>query len=292
MKSLFENRSADPPPGPGPGPDKRWRIIFIGDHGRVITLKHIKTILVLALAFFILAAAALAVLFVDNRRGHGRTRELRQRLETAEQKVHTLLHEKDLLTAQNVLVEAKMKEAFRGMGRQVYEKRTAGPAGVAPPAAKSPDAASQAAGAADLPGREAEAPAGSAAALAEEGVSAAGLRVRHRRRAQVLEVQLTVTNGNPGRRTVKGTAVAVLKSDELDPDKWLALPRIPLMDGRPTGQPKGHAFEIRQSKVLALTAAADKPLPAYSAAIIYLFDGDGRPIYVREFAVGIQASDD
>jgi hypothetical protein len=293
MNSLFENRSGVQPESPGAGPDKRWRVIFIGNHGKVVTFKRLKATLFLVLAVFVLALAAVTVLVAFNSRLHGRNQDLRHRLDTAEQKVRSLLNEKDLLTAQVVLVETKMKETLLGMGRPVFEKKTtAATPGASATADRASAPPSSEAGTTDLQGPEAVAGPGQVPAQTDEGLSADGLRVRHKRRSQTLEVQFTVTNGNPGRRTAKGYAVAVLKNDDLEPEKWLALPKIQLQAGRPTGKQKGHPFEIRQSKALLMTVPVDKKLPVYSAAILYLFDEEGRLLFVREFGISIQSADE
>ena len=45
---------------------RRWTVLFIGDHGKVIAFKRVKIVLALAGAAFLLSLAAVCVLAVVN----------------------------------------------------------------------------------------------------------------------------------------------------------------------------------------------------------------------------------
>src|SRR5512136_1945312 len=106
---------------------RRWTVLFIGDHGKVIAFKRIRTVIGLTLAVLVVALAAVAVLLVVNQRLHGRGRDLQQRLEESRRQIESLSHERDLLTAHVVLVETKMKEALSGVARPVGDHKRASP---------------------------------------------------------------------------------------------------------------------------------------------------------------------
>jgi len=49
-----------------PKPDRRWTLLFIGNHGRTITLKRFKGMVLLTLLILSVAIAAAAGLFLWN----------------------------------------------------------------------------------------------------------------------------------------------------------------------------------------------------------------------------------
>ena len=69
---------------------RRWTVLFIGDHGKVIAFKRIKTVIALTLAVLVVALAAVAVLLVVNQGLHGRGRDLQQRLEESRRQIESL----------------------------------------------------------------------------------------------------------------------------------------------------------------------------------------------------------
>ena len=86
--------------------DRRWTVLFIGDHGKVIAFKRIRTLAVLTIAALVTALATVIVLVSVNQGLHGRTRDLQKRLESSQQEIQTLRQERDLLTAHVVLCSA------------------------------------------------------------------------------------------------------------------------------------------------------------------------------------------
>ena len=62
---------------------RRWTVLFIGDHGKVIAFKRVRILLALAGAAFLLSLAAVCVLVVVNHTLHRRNTELQQGLEAS-----------------------------------------------------------------------------------------------------------------------------------------------------------------------------------------------------------------
>lgn len=271
---------------------RRWTVLFIGDHGKVIAFKRVKTLLALAGAAFLLSLAAVCVLAVVNQTLHRRTSELQQGLEASGQTIRDLRQERDLLTAQTVLAEAKMRETLAGVSR--------------PPAAVSGPVA---AGAADktlpksLPGQPEEAsasgkspmPASDRAAVREpvgkgESIAVEDLGIRYRRGSNTLELHFKIVKTSLGRKPLNGHAVAVLKGSDLDPKEWTAMPAVGLTRGRPSGRQPGYSFSISHSKAFTQTMPAPRDLPAYDAAVLYVFSKEGELLTALEFPVDISPS--
>jgi hypothetical protein len=292
MNTPPRNLNAPSAPGASREDGRRWTVLFIGDHGKVIAFKRVKIVLASAGAAFLLSLAAVCVLAVVNHTLHRRNTELQQGLEASGQAIRDLRHDRDLLTAQAVLVETKMRETLAGVNRSpaaVREPVAAGAADKAPPQ--------------PLPGRPGEAsasgksptPSSDPAAVrmpvrTGEGIAAEDLGIRYHRGSNTLELQFKVVNTSPGRKLLNGHAVAVLKGSGLDPTEWTAMPAVGLTKGRPSGRQPGYRFSISHSKAFIRTMPAPRDLPAYDAAILYVFSSEGELLTAREFPVDISPS--
>ena len=124
----------------------------------------------------------------------------------------------------------------------------------------------------------------------EEGIAAEDLEIRYHRGSNTLELQFKIVNTSPGRKPLNGHAVAVLKGSSLDPKEWTAMPAVGLTKGRPSGRQPGYRFSISHSKAFIQTMPAPRDLPAYDAAILYVFSNEGELLTAREFPVDISPS--
>jgi hypothetical protein len=271
---------------------RRWTVLFIGDHGKVIAFKRVKIVLALAGATFLLSLAAVCVLAVVNYTLHRRNTELQQGLEASGQTIRDLRHDRDLLTAQVVLVETKMRETLAGVNRSPAAVLDPVPVGATDKAPPQPVAVRP--GEATASGKS-PAPASDPAAVrapvgTRDGIAAEDLRIRYHRGSNTLELQFKIVNTSPGRKPLNGHAVAVLKGSRLEPTEWTAMPAVGLTKGRPSGRQPGYRFSISHSKTFIQTMPAPRDLPAYDAAILYLFSRAGELLTAREFPVDISPS--
>jgi hypothetical protein len=292
MNTPTRNLNAPSDQGASREDRRRWTVLFIGDHGKVIAFKRVKILLALTGAVFLLSLAAVCVLAVVNHTLHRRNTELQQGLEASGQAIRDLRHDRDLLTAQAVLVETKMRETLAGVNRSpaaVLEPAPAVPADKAPPK--------------PIPGRSGEAsafgkaltPSSDPAAVrasvgTREGIAAEDLGIRYHRSSNTLELQFKIVNTSPGRKPLNGHAVAVLKGSGLEPTEWTAMPAVGLTKGRPSGRQPGYRFSISHSKAFTQTMPAPRDLSAYDAAILYVFSNEGELLTAREFPVDISPS--
>jgi hypothetical protein len=271
---------------------RRWTVLFIGDHGKVIAFKRVKILLALAGAAFLLSFAAVCILVVVNHTLHRRNTGLQQGLEASGQAIRDLRHDRDLLTAQAVLVETKMREILAGVNRSPAAVLEPVPAGAVDKAPPQP-----------LPGRLGEAtasgksptPSSDPAAVRlpvrkGESIAAEDLGIRYHPGSNTLELQFKVVNTSPGRKPLNGHAVAVLKSSSLDSTVWTAMPAVGLTKGRPSGRQPGYRFSVSHSQAFIQTMSAPRDLPAYDAAVLYVFSKEGELLTAREFSVDISPS--
>ena len=292
MNTPDSNSNAALDPGARQEDGRSWTVLFIGDHGKVIAFKRIKILLALAGAAFLLSIAAVCVLVVVNQTLHRRTTELQQGLEASAQAIRDLRHDRDLLTAHAVLVETKMRETLAGVSRSpaaVLEPVRAGAADKTPPQ-PNPGRTGEASVSGKSPRVSSDLAAVRVPVGTGDGVAAEDLEIRYHRGSNTLELRFKIANTSPGRKSLNGHAVAVLKGSRLEPTERTAMPSVGLTKGRPSGRQPGYRFSISHSKTFIQTMPAPRDLPAYDAAILYLFSSAGELLTAREFPVDLSPS--
>jgi hypothetical protein len=292
MNTPDRNSNAALDPGARSEDGRRWTVLFIGDHGKVIAFKRIKILLALAGAAFLLSIAAVCVLVVVNQTLQRRTTELQQGLEASAQAIRDLRHDRDLLTAQAVLVETKMRETLAGVSRSpgaVLEPVRIGAADKTPPQ-PHPGRTGEASASGKPPRASSDLAAVRVPVGTGDGVAAEDLEIRYHRGSNTLELRFKIANTSQGRKSLSGHAVAVLKGSRLDPKEWTAMPAVGLTNGRPSGRQPGYRFSISHSQAFTQTMPAPRDLPVYDTAILYVFSNEGELLTAREFSVDISPS--
>jgi hypothetical protein len=273
---------------PAHAADRRWTVLFIGDHGKVIAFKRIKTLALLTAAAFVTALATVIVLVSVNQGLHRRTRELQQNLESSQQQIQALRQERDLLTAHVVLVETKMRETLAEAGRPAADRKpkSAEPGGAIDRPASSPETHTP-----DADKGSAQEPSDIPAKPPVdrgEAVELEGFRVKFDESRKAFDVQYKLVATNPGRKPLAGHVIVVFKGEDLEPERWLAMPRVELPRGRPSGTQKGYTFSISYSKAFSHSMPAPKSFPAFTTAVVYVFSPDGQLLLARDYAVQLQ----
>lgn len=278
----IDSERSKPAAGPRvlPGDRQPWTVLFIGDHGRVIPFRRIKTLLILAAAAFGMALAAVAVLAVVNHTLHRRVQELQQSLATSGRTISELRHERDLLTAQVVLVETRMREALEGWVPRPAERRE----GPTPPAKADPLFDAEAKTGPNA-GAEKGTPAAQPPVGMSEGLTVEGFQLKSSANSNTLGLRYKIVNASQGQKALAGNVVVVLKGEGLEPEQWLVLPDVGLVRGRPANTRKGYSFNIRHSKVFEHSVALDRDIPDYTQAVLYVFSKQGELMTAQEVPV-------
>jgi hypothetical protein len=267
--------------------DRRWTVLFIGDHGRVIAFKRIKTLIWLTLGAAVTALTAVAVLVTVNQGLQAGILALQGRLETSQQQIQALRQERDLLTAHVVLVETKMKETLAGGHRPAVDQKS-DPAGAGKSIDRSgtpaKDAAVDKPAAPSAPAEDFKLPVGIGEGIAVEMFQAG---FDGARKAIDLRYKLVATR--QGSRPLAGHVVVVFKSDDLAPEQWLAMPRVDLPKGRPSGRQKGFSFSISHSKAFVHSMPAPTSFPAFTQAVLYVFSPEGQLLMAKDYVIDLQA---
>ena len=240
-----------------PGADRRWTLLFIGDHGNVITLKHFKAIVIGIGFLFFLAVVFGAVVFFQNQRILKENNDLKKRFADSKKQTEKQRHEKEILMARLVRAEAKTKESV-AVERPIPQETK-----VAQPTAPPPQVASK-----------------------PKPVEAVKKKSPVPRATPPKSAQFKIKNTSTGTqpRRVAGRIVVVLKADDLQANQWLVMPAVGLSGDKPSGK-RGKSFSIQRFRSMNLTAKAPSYSDQFQTAAVYVFTKTGELLLEQDFSV-------
>ena len=269
-----------------PGTDRRWTLLFIGDHGNVITLKRFKAIVVAIASIFLLTIGVMAVLIFLNAGFHNENQEFKKRLEDSHKRIETLRHEKEILMARLVLSESKIKEKVSKdrPGRieenttpQRKQKSKAAPKSETPKVNKKksldPQTTQKVTTGPEAPDSE-----------PDFSVAVENFLVSHAADSVNLNAQFKIKNTTPQSQKVAGHAVVVLKSNDLPRHKWLVMPAVGLVGDKPSGR-NGKRFSIQRFRTMNLTTRTPKHSDEFRTAAVYVYLKSGELLLEEDFPV-------
>lgn len=269
-----------------PGADRRWTLLFIGDHGNVVTLKRFKAIVIGAGSLFFLAIGFVAVLLFLNKETLKQNKDLQRRFADSEKRIEKLRHENEILMARLVRAEAKAKENVAG-DRQIQEKmKAAEPAAPPPQVASKPKPVKADQKKPSVPRAAQPKPAPSETDEGEPVISVAveNFKVSRESENKDLNAEFKIKNTSPEPQRVAGHVVIVLKGNDLQKDKWLVMPAVALAGDKPTGR-RGKKFSIQRFRTMSFTSKAPNHSDQFQTAAVYVFTKTGELLLEQDFSV-------
>ncbi|UCD81982.1 MAG: hypothetical protein JSW26_11310, partial [Desulfobacterales bacterium] len=106
----------------------------------------------------------------------------------------------------------------------------------------------------------------------------------------LLRVQFKIKNTSANSQRVSGHTVVVLKGDQISQDRWMTIPSMPLVDGKPTGNQRGHSFGINYFKTMRFSANYPKSPEEYQFATVYVFTRQGELLFEKDYPVRLPAA--
>jgi len=272
--------------GKRPKPDRRWTLLFIGNHGRTITLKRFKSMVLLAFLVLVVSIGISAGFFIWNQKIIMEKHDLQADLEKLNNRIDTLRHDKDILMTRLVLAESRVQESLGGKSEKTSENKVSDQ--------KKNDSTKENT-TKQLAAKQVASPAPKQiepepnSTPTDSGLSVAieNFQISNRSEDNSLRVQFKIKNTSPNSRRVSGHAIVVLKGDHTN---WLPIPWMPLVDGRPTGIQRGHSFGINYFKTMRITTRSPKFPEKYQTAAIYVFTRSGELLLGKGFPVKLSSS--
>jgi len=261
--------------------DRRWTLMFIGNHGRTITLKRFKGIAVLIFTVLVVSIGMSAGFFIWNQKIIMDNHDLKDDLKQLNKRVDTLRYDKDILMTRLVLAESRVQENLSGQTKKSADNKLPNPE---PRRSDNDDKANQLATKKNkLPAPKQvkpqpnNSPIDSGLSVAVENFQISNLPDDNR-----LRVLFKIKNTTLNSQRVSGYTIVVLKGEQTH---WLPIPWMPLVDGRPTGKQRGHSFGINYFKTMSLSTQLPKFPEKFQTASIYVFTQAGELLLEKTYPV-------
>ena len=241
---------------------RQWTLLIISNRGKSITIKWFKTLAITTTSVLVLAIAASAWLGFYYKNSIASNKKLLVDLKNLQQKIISLEHEKDILMARLILTESRVEENITKTDDAIPFDKTS---------AKGSDI--------NKKSLQPEIPL---------SVSADDLIVFHQPDLNTLRVQYMLRNTGSKAHAIAGRSVVILKNKgDHDQKKWLILPRVPLVSGKPSGK-KGRNFSIFNLKTMKFRANDQTGPGQFNIATVYIYSTTGDLMLEKDFPVGIK----
>jgi len=234
---------------------RRWTLLLMRDHGRVIRVGWLKWVALLSALLLIAAAAGASYFFVLYRRSRDANAGLNRVWADVRQELGELRNEKDILTARLAVAEVEMERlkaeaAAQPVDRSEPQKGVERPLEItARGAAGESRSESEAGGNAETKA-SGRAPAAAATQTAA-AVAIEKLAISYEAVEKTFRVQFLLKNNGPETDPVAGYTAVVLRDPDAASDTRLALPPVKLDGaGVPTGPKRGQYFAIARFKTV------------------------------------------
>jgi hypothetical protein len=275
-----------------PGADRRWTLLFIGDHGNVITLKHFKAVVIGIGSLFVLAVVFAAVLFIQNQEIHKQNNDLQKRFADSNKQIEKLRHEKEILMARLVRAEVKTKEKIAEEPQIPKKTKAAQARPPSPQVASKPKPKPVKAVEKKSAVPQTASPSPPPAETDEDepviSVAVENFKVSRESYNQSLNARFKIKNTSTGLKPQKvaGRVIVVLKGEGLSIDQWLVMPAVGLAGGKPSGK-RGRSFSIQRFYTMNLASKAPNYSDQFETAAVYVFNKTGELLLEQDFSINL-----
>ena len=286
-----------------PKPQKRkshWTLLFVGDHGKVISLGKFKRVVIVSTVVVAVVVAITGWLYFLYRSNAQEKKRLQNVLEASRQKVTALRDEKDQMMVRLVLAESKINAGQVGSKAEKIKAKPDVSQDLSASATTKPKAADQKVNqtAAKLPvvkpvtvavaaTATPDMPAESGQAEEPQVVDVEKLMVLYETDTNRLRVSFNLRKTDPNTESVIGRAFVVLKHDKVDQNQWLTIPSVSLAGGKPSRVYRGQYFSIARFKPMKFERKVNDP-SRFQYVSVFIFTKDGKLLLEKELSIKIQ----
>lgn len=265
--------------------------MLVGEHGRIIPVRHVKGIAILLIAALVTALIALGILLFLYLRQSADLEQLRTNLADTTKQLAQLRDEKDMLLAK-LVIENKIPIEKKAAASVTDDKKEADettavqqPLEHKPAAAPAPTPtpAPEAKPVQEKPPEPPPAP----VSKVKWGADIRDFKVDYQHQRSMLQAVFRIYNTSRPKDPLSGRTVVIFKQGDEVPMKWLTVPRVQLDNGTPSGK-NGQAFKINNYRTMTFKAFGLKPPIDYDTAVVFVFTADGEMIRKEEFGFKVE----
>ena len=260
--------------------DRYWSVMLVGEHGQVVPFRRFKSLavgVISALAVLLIVVAVLSILLFSR---SSKIRALDTELKVSQQQLAELRDEKDLLLTQMVikkkLNDSTMPKEDESAAAETEQDQTTATPTLPESILKQTTAVKE------------ETPEPSPPEPAKLSADARQIKVSYQSERQLLSLSFRIYNTSLPKVPLSGRSVVVFKKQDDPPIKWMAVPRVQLIDGKPSGK-RGKAFKINNYRTLAFKAFKLKAPIRYNTATIFIYTADGELLMTKDHSFKVEA---
>ena len=251
---------------------RKWTLLFIGDHGKIISIKRFKGFACLVIFLLLLAILSSGVLYYLYRETHHSNENLNRALNNIHRQVVSLRNEKDVLLVRLVVAESDLEllkqDTEKKQSRQSSEVAPKKPwSAEKKPEPAEPVTTSQL----DIPAV----------------VSVEDLEVTYELSSKTYRARFKLRNTGYNSGPISGYTAVVLRNKGMEPDKGLTLPKVKLVSGRPAGYKRGQYFSISRFKTVKFRTVHHSDPKQYNMATIFVFDSTKNLILEKNIPIKV-----
>lgn len=269
--------------------DKKWTVLLVDGKGRVRRIHNFRRKLWMLIGFStvcLLLAAVMGVFY------GGMLQDqiaLEDEIDALEGRIVEVRQQNELLKARAVRLEAQTVAPGSAAASATKEEKV-------PAKNKEVERVASAEQASPAPADpepiEAPAPQESKAETAAEEqeeekeieVDADNLKVAYRAESETIEAKFIIKNTGQG--PAEGRAVVVLHAEDGQSPLRIAVPSVPLREGRPVGN-RGRRFSISRFMTMTMERRLAEPGTRFVRAVVYAFTMEGHPLLDKPFDVDL-----
>jgi len=246
--------------------DRHWTLLIVGNRGKTYTIKRFKGLAITLASVLIIAIAASTWLGSLYKSSIVTNKSMQNNLKNSQQKIMSLEHEKDILMARLVVAESRIEESVAGT--KVTDVQKPFDNNILNSSASDKKGTSS----------QLETPL---------SVSADDFIVFHEPDINTLRVQYKLRNTGSKASPVSGRTVVILKNKGDDKKKWLTLPNVSLISGKPSGK-RGRTFSIYKFRTMKFRASDQTGPDQFNIATVFVFSTAGKLILEKDFPIGVK----
>jgi len=281
MESSIENQMKEVASGlPAPKPNKKvknWTLLFVGDHGKILSVKNFMIwakIIVLALLIAIATSVGLYFMyndtFVDNE-------ILKNKLKVSKHKLSKLHREKDEILKRVVVAESKL-EVIMEENREKASPETKIETAPLVEAAVTPKEPPLEPKPVDIVKAQPQ-------LEKNETVTVGDMTSNADQNGKTLHIRFKIKNTTKNSKPVSGYCFVILKGDGVGQSEWVSVPDAELADGRPVTVKKGKRFTISFFKTLKFKVSTQEPLNKFTKATVVVFGKSEKILLEKDFSI-------
>ena len=253
--------------------NKRWTLLLVEEHGKIISVENFKALLIATALVLLISITAAFYFFITYSKALQEKKSLQNDLEAARKDIVSLHDDKELLMVRLVVAEKHVANKAASANRSSSQKKQ-------PPEAIK-----------DSKKQQGKKPAFSGVKKTLS-VDIENFRIALEPDKKTVSARFKLKNTSDDSKPVAGYSFVVVKGDKTPEDKWLIMPPVKIIGGKPGPAEKGRFFSIKHFSSLHFKQKVHDNPGSFTVASIFVFSSKGGLLLKKSFPVDIKIQED